>query len=166
MLKLLSILSLLFVLTTFIKAEYETDDDVPNETFEEFWLKNNLKPISYHVTQMKGTERAFHGKYFDIFDEGKYDCVVCKKPLFLSEHKYEAKTGWPSFYKAHGKVKLQQDDPENMEDMFKTETRVKCDNCYAHLGYIFTDGPKEHGGIRYCINSAGLNFVKATKVIQ
>lgn len=119
-------------------------------------LKTKLDPMTYHVTQEKGTEPAFSGKYVDEHSDGSYHCKVCGQKLFESNTKFDSGTGWPSFDQAiPGSVVMKNDDSYGMR-----RTEVLCSKCGAHLGHMFEDGPKETTGQRFCINSCALDLKK------
>ena len=119
-------------------------------------LQSRLTEEQFDITQNKGTERPFTGKYVDHKDDGVYQCVCCGAELFSSDHKYDSGSGWPSFWipLAGDKVRTIRDASHGM-----IRDEVVCANCDAHLGHVFEDGP-EPSGLRYCITSASLQFDK------
>lgn len=114
-----------------------------------------LNPEQYHILREAGTERAFTGKYDKFYEEGEYYCAGCGTKLFESDAKYNSGCGWPAFTApAEGDAVTEIRDTSY--GMVRTE--VRCAACDCHLGHVFPDGPREAGGLRYCINSASLDF--------
>ena len=118
---------------------------------------DKLTPMQYHVTKENGTEPPYQNEYWDNTKEGIYVDIISGKPLFSSLDQYDAGCGWPSFTKT-----IQEDEVLEKEDnsfgMRRVEVRSKTAD--SHLGHVFPDGPKEKGGLRYCINSAALKFIE------
>lgn len=124
------------------------------ELTDEEW-RAKLTPEQYQILRQAGTERAFTGKYDKHYDAGEYFCAGCGTRLFESDAKYNSGCGWPAF--------TRPSDAETVEErrdishgMIRTE--VLCAKCGGHLGHVFPDGPQDQGGMRYCINSAALDF--------
>lgn len=113
-----------------------------------------LDPMQFEVTRHAATERAFTGKYWDHFEQGRYRCVCCGEPLFDSQTKFDAGCGWPSYASAlqDGLIERVMDHSHGM-----VRVEVRCQNCGAHLGHVFDDGPAPTGE-RFCINSAAIDF--------
>ncbi|NRN93766.1 peptide-methionine (R)-S-oxide reductase MsrB [Lactobacillus helveticus] len=126
-------------------------------TLSEAEKKSALKKLNeeqYNVTQKAATEYPFTGKYDDFYEKGIYVDVVSGEPLFSSQDKYDAGCGWPSFTKPIKKLTYHRDQSHGMERIEVTSPEAE-----SHLGHVFTDGPIDRGGLRYCINSAALRFV-------
>ena len=122
---------------------------------DEEW-KRQLTAEQFAVTRKKGTEMAFTGKYYKLHDQGIYRCVCCGNTLFSSDTKFESGTGWPSFWAPIAKENVAEETDTSL-GMMRTE--ALCSKCDAHLGHVFPDGPQPTG-LRYCMNSASLQFVK------
>jgi peptide-methionine (R)-S-oxide reductase len=119
-------------------------------------LRARLTPEQYHVTQEKGTERAFTGEYWNHKEDGKYNCIVCGELLFDSSTKFDSGCGWPSFYQ---QVTPEAIDVQGDQSHGMVRDEIVCHKCGAHLGHVFPDGPKPTG-LRYCVNSASIKFEK------
>lgn len=120
-------------------------------------LKQKLTPMQYNVTQENGTEPPFQNEFWNEFEDGIYVDVISGKPLFSSKDKYDAGCGWPSFTKPIEAVEMVE-KRDITHGMIRTEVRSKTAD--AHLGHVFPDGPHDAGGLRYCINSASLRFIR------
>ena len=125
---------------------------------DEIW-RDKLTPEEFHVCREKGTERPFTGKYWDSTTDGVYNCRCCGEPLFLSDTKFDAGCGWPSFFQPLGEevIAESRDSSHGM-----TRTEVMCKKCGSHLGHVFDDGP-EPTGLRYCINSESMKLEAEAK---
>ena len=123
---------------------------------EEEWQKI-LSPEKFIVLRKKGTERAFTGKLYHNKEKGVYTCGGCGEELFKSDTKYESGSGWPSFWQpiSNDKIETVVDKSHGM-----VRTEIMCAKCGGHLGHVFDDGPRDKTGLRYCVNSASLEFEK------
>jgi peptide-methionine (R)-S-oxide reductase len=118
--------------------------------------KQQLSPDSFEVTRHAATERPFSGQYWNNHDKGLYRCICCATALFSSDTKFESGTGWPSFWEPIAKENVHESSDSSLGMM---RTAVSCRLCDAHLGHVFDDGPRPTG-LRYCMNSLSLRFVK------
>ena len=126
----------------------------PKDTSDAEW-REKLTPEQYHVLREAGTERAFTGQYDKHFEDGSFRCAGCGKVLFESDSKYNSGCGWPAFTRPAQSEGIEE-RRDTSHGMIRTE--VLCNNCGGHLGHVFPDGPPDQGGLRYCINSASLDF--------
>jgi methionine-R-sulfoxide reductase len=122
--------------------------------------KQRLKPEQFEVLRSKGTERAFCGTLLDNKQEGVYTCAGCGLPLFSSDSKFHSGTGWPSFFQPIGKGNVAE-QTDHSHGMVRSE--INCARCDGHLGHVFDDGPRPTG-LRFCLNSASLNFTPSDKL--
>lgn len=119
--------------------------------------KRLLTPEQFQIARKKGTEKAFTGQHWNNKEKGIYECVCCGNDLYSSDTMYDSGTGWPSFWAPIAKENIRTEEDSSF---FSKRTEVLCSRCDAHLGHVFDDGPKPTG-LRYCMNSAAMKFVKA-----
>lgn len=119
-------------------------------------LKKKLTPEQYHILREKGTEAPFTGEFLHNKKDGTYTCMACGAKLFKSQHKFDSGSGWPSFYDVFSSdaIKLVEDTSHGMH-----RVEVSCANCGSHLGHVFNDASDQPTGMRFCINSAALDFL-------
>ncbi len=136
-------------------SEHQSDPKLkPLPSSDDEW-KQVLTPAQYDVLRNAGTERAFAGAYTDVEDPGLYRCMACGNPLYRSDTKFHSGSGWPSFTEpiAPDAIEVIEDRSHGM-----VRTEVRCGRCHSHLGHVFPDGPKDKGGLRYCMNSCALDL--------
>ena len=164
---ILGLATSVFLLNTNIvagdKVKTDTMAKVEVQNISENWvkqrkaeLKKMLTKEQYYVTQEEGTERPYKNKYWDNKKEGIYVDIVSGEPLFSSKDKYKSNTGWPSFTKPLVAKNIYEKDDFSL---FGKRIEVRSKNADSHLGHVFNDGPKDRGGLRYCMNSASMKFI-------
>ncbi len=136
-------------------SDLKSNSSDEREKDANYW-KSKLTPEQYQVTREGGTERAFTGAYWSTKKTGTYYCICCNAPLFISIHKFDSGTGWPSFYESinSNAIRTRSDTSHRM-----MRTEIICSKCNSHLGHLFNDGPQPTGQ-RFCVNSLSLKFLE------
>jgi peptide-methionine (R)-S-oxide reductase len=163
MTKYITLKYLLIMFLIFTQCIKKDADPINQNTFEvnktEMEWKKILSPEEFDVLRKHGTERPFTGALNNNKEKGIYSCSACGNPLFSSDTKFDSGTGWPSFYKPVEETKVGETIDKSWG---MTRVEVHCNRCGGHLGHVFEDGPKPTG-LRYCINSVSLKFIKSVK---
>jgi peptide-methionine (R)-S-oxide reductase len=146
----------IILITTVLISLGQAQDTMMSKIKTEAEWKQELSPEQYRILRQCGTEPAFTGKYYKHKEDGTYVCAACGAELFASDTKYDSHSGWPSFYAAIDKKAIKEIE-DNSLGMHRIE--IRCARCNSHLGHVFPDGPKP-GGLRFCVNSASLDFKK------